>query len=114
MRRYLLKTLFSRMLTAYLTITLGLVLAIGVALAAMLREQGVRQKSAELQRELLAIGGVETEVVQGVKSRAQADIELQTIARHYDALIDVYHVGGAGEHYYSTEKWRILSARTMT
>ncbi len=114
MRRDLLKTLFSRMLTAYLTITLGLVLAIGVALVAMLREQGVRQKSAELQRELLAIGGVETEVVQGVKSRAQADVELQTIARHYDALIDVYHVGGAGEHYYSTEKWRILSARTMT
>ena len=42
MRRDLLKTLFSRMLTAYLTITLGLVLAIGVALVAMLREQGVQ------------------------------------------------------------------------
>ena len=87
MRRDLLKTLFSRMLTTYLTVTLGLIVILGVTVVTLLHGQNMRARQIEQQQELRSIGAVETAVVQGQLTREAADLELAVIARHYDGHI---------------------------
>lgn len=114
MRRDLLKTLFSRMLTTYLTVTLGLIVILGVTVVTLLHGQNMRARQIEQQQELRSIGAVETAVVQGQLTREAADLELAVIARHYDGLIDIYAVDGTGSHYYQAEKWRTLAGRALS
>ncbi len=83
------KTLFSRMLTTYLAITLGLLLLFGVTVGAVFHNQYVSEKQRELSREASEISLVITRRYMDEEKRSVAQNELLTIARRYDAMMIV-------------------------
>ena len=83
------KTLFSRMLTTYLAVTLGLLLLFGVTVGAVFHNQYISEKQQELNREAGEIALVITERYMDEDKRAVAQNELLTIARRYDAMMIV-------------------------
>ena len=83
------KTLFSRMLTTYLAVTLGLLLLFGVTVGAVFQNQYISEKQQELNREAAEIALVITERYMDDDKRAVAQNELLTIARRYDAMMIV-------------------------
>lgn len=86
------KTLFSRMLTTYLAVTLGLLLLFGVTVGAVFQNQYISEKKQELNREASEIALVITERYMDDDKRSVAQNELLTIARRYDAMMIVQFV----------------------
>jgi len=104
------KTLFSRMLATYLSLTLLLLTLLGVTLGAMFRNQYIDEKESELRREAAEINAVIYEKYVDPEKRSVAESQLKTIVRQYDALLQLYFIDNVlgkvtlmdGE---STDKW---------
>ena len=89
------KTLFSRMLATYLTVTLLLLTLLGAILGGMFRSQYIGEKESELRREAAEIGGIIREEYVDPKKRTVAREKLDMIVRKYDALLQLYFADGA-------------------
>lgn len=83
------KTLFSRMLTTYLAVTLGLLLLFGVTVGAVFHNQYISEKQQELYRESCDIALIITDKYMDDDKRLSAQTELLIIARRYDAMMIV-------------------------
>lgn len=104
------KTLFSKMLTTYLAVTLGLLLLFGVTVGAVFRNQYISEKQRELSREASEIALVITRRYVDEEKRSVAQNELLTIARRYDAMMIVqFRDEGLGRCVFmdeeSMDKW---------
>lgn len=89
------KTLFSRMLVTYLGVTLGLLLLLGVTLGVLFQNQYISEREEELYREAEEINSIVIEKYIDDDKRPVAKEELQTIARKYDALIQIQFTDSA-------------------
>lgn len=104
------RTLFSRMISTYLAVTLGLLILLGIMLSQMFRGQYISEKEAELRREAAEIIEIVTGKYLDEEKRPVAREELATIARKYDALIQLYFADESLGYVYVTnsqspEKW---------
>ena len=81
------KTLFSRMLVTYLSVTLGLMILLGVTVGSMFQQQYIGEKESELRREAEEIADTVVNRYMDDDKRPVAERELLTIARKYDAMI---------------------------
>ncbi len=105
------KTLFSRMLVTYLSVTLGLMILLGVTVGSMFQQQYMGEKEGELTREAEEIADTVVNRYMDDDKRPVAEKELLTIARKYDAMI-VLRFGDAqyGKRVFvdesSQEKWK--------
>lgn len=84
------KTLFSRMLTTYLAMTLLLLALLGITLGGMFRSQYIDEKERELRREAEEINTTICEKYIDPEKRSVAKDQLTTIVRKYDALLQLY------------------------
>ena len=120
MRKDFFKTLFSRMLSTYLAVILGLLLLVGVTVSNMFKNQYLQEEEQSLRREAEKINTIliEKYVYKGEK-RGVAEEELKTIARKYDGLIQVVDSLGNSVSFYdnveSEKKWgAFVEAPTRT
>lgn len=81
------KTLFSRMLVTYLSVTLGLMILLGVTVGSMFQQQYIGEKEGELRREAEEIADTVINRYMDDDKRPMAEKELLTIVRKYDAMI---------------------------
>ena len=81
------RTLFSRMLVTYLSVTLGLMILLGVTVGSMFQQQYMGEKESELRREAEEIADTVVNRYMDDDKRPLAEKELLTIARKYDAMI---------------------------
>lgn len=113
------KTLFSRMLTTYLAVTLGLLLLFCVTVGTVFQNQYIMEKQDELNREACEIALVITERYMDEDKRTVAQNELLTIARRYDAMMIVQFADDKlGRCVFmdeaSTEKWAACADMDIT
>ncbi|NCB31011.1 MAG: hypothetical protein EOM66_06335, partial [Clostridia bacterium] len=105
------KTLFSRMLVTYLSVTLGLMILLGVTVGSMFQQQYIGEKESELKREAEEIADAIVNRYLDDNKRPVAEKELLTIARKYDAMIvlcfaDAQYGKRAFVDEASQEKWK--------
>lgn len=105
------KTLFSRMLVTYLSVTLGLMILLGVTVGSMFQQQYIGEKEGELRREAEEIADTVVNRYMDDDKRPMAEKELLTIARKYDAMIvlrfaDAQYGKRAFVDEASQEKWK--------
>lgn len=105
------KTLFSRMLVTYLSVTLGLMILLGVTVGSMFQQQYIGEKESELKREAEEIADTVVNRYMDDDKRPMAEKELLTIARKYDAMIvlrfaDSQYGKRAFVDEASQEKWK--------
>ena len=81
------KTLFSRMLATYLSVTLGLLFLLGITVGSMFQQQYIGEKEGELRREAEEINETVASRYMDGNKRPVAEQELLITARKYDALI---------------------------
>ena len=81
------KTLFSRMLATYLSVTLGLLFLLGITVGSMFQQQYIGEKESELRREAEEINETVASRYMDGNKRPVAEQELLITARKYDALI---------------------------
>ena len=81
------KTLFSRMLATYLSVSLGILFLLGITVGSMFQEQYIGEKESELRREAEEINDAIVNRYMDANKRTVAEQELLTIARKYDAMI---------------------------
>ncbi len=98
------------MLFTYLAVTLGLLLLLGVMLGLMFQNQYISEREQELYREADEINSIVIDKYMDDDKRPVAKEELQTIARKYDALIQIQFTDSAyGRVEFidagSAEKW---------
>ncbi|MEG1548172.1 MAG: ATP-binding protein [Clostridia bacterium] len=86
------KTLFSRMLVTYLTVTLGLLALLGITVSGMFQNQYIAEKETELRREAEEINTIIVTKYMDDDKRPVAKDELFTIVRKYDALLQLQFV----------------------
>lgn len=113
MRKDLFKTLFSRMLVTYLTVILCLLMLMGITVSSMFRNQYIQEEEQSLRRETDKINTILIEKYVYEEKRRVARDELLTVARKYDALIQVTDTQGNITAFYdeveSEEKWGVLA-----
>ena len=105
------KTLFSRMLVTYLSVTLGLMILLGVTVGSMFQQQYMGEKEGELRREAEEITDTVINRYMDDDKRPMAERELLTIARKYDAMIvlrfaDAQYGKRAFADEASQDKWK--------
>ena len=105
MRKDFLRTLFSRMLTTYMSVTLGMLLLSGVIAGALMSGFVMREEKQSVANEIGIITGLYFNTTSSVAGENAAILELNTIARHYDGLIQIISVDGAMAQYSSGSKW---------
>ncbi len=89
MRKDLFRTLFSRMLTTYLTVILSLLLLMGITVSSMFKNQYIREEEETLRREGEKINTILIEEYFDPQKKQSAIDKLTTVARQYNALIQV-------------------------
>ena len=113
MRKDLFKTLFSRMLATYLTVILCLLLLMGITVSSMFRNQYLQEEEQSLRRETDKINTILIEKYIYEEKRPAANEELLTVARKYDALIQIIDKQGNIRSFYddvvSEEKWGAIA-----
>ena len=115
MRRDFLRTLFSRMLATYLTVTLGLILIVGVTVVALFQGQLRAQTNEQLIRELQQISEMISANVQSTEQQpGDIDTMLGWIARQSGTLIETYAPDGTRQAYYSEQKWSQAAAAALS
>ena len=114
MRKDLLRTLFSRMLATYLTVTLGLILLTGVTVGALLQGISMRERKEELIRESMVVSQIYDNYQRELVARSTTDSELNAIARQYGGLIQIIALDASMEQYSSGSKWDAIAARAYT
>lgn len=105
MRKDFLRTLFSRMLATYMTVTLGLLLLSGVVIGALMSGFVIREQKQYVANEISVVSDLYFNVKTSSAGTNAAILELNTIARHYDALIQVIALDGTMAQYASGSKW---------
>ena len=105
MRKDFLRTLFSRMLTTYMSVTLGMLLLSGVIAGALMSGFVMREEKQSVANEIGIITELYFNTTSSVAGENAAILELNTIARHYDGLIQIVSVDGAMAQYASGSKW---------
>ncbi len=112
MRKDFLRTLFSRMLTAYITVTVGLLLLSGVVVGSLMSGFIMREEKQSIANEISVITELYFNTTASTAGENAAILELNTIARHYDGLIQIVSVDGAMAQYSSGSKWdAVMSVR---
>lgn len=106
------------MLVTYLAVMLSLLALLGVTLGAMFRNQYVYEKETELRREAEAINTIIVDKYLDDDKRPVARDELFTIARRYDALVQIQFLDlkyGRVEFVNedSAQKWGAYSAMSI-
>lgn len=115
MRRDFLRTLFSRMLATYLTVTLGLILIVGVTVVALFQGQLRAQTNEQLIRELQQISEMISANVQSTEQQpGDIDTILGWLARQSGTLIETYAPDGTLQAYYSEQKWSQAAAAALS
>lgn len=104
-RKDLLRTLFSRMLATYLTVTLGMLLVTGVTVGALVQGISLRDAKATILRELPALSDLFRNSGSSIVSQDAVHTELTLIARHYDAYFEWIPHEGEIMRYSSGLKW---------
>lgn len=113
------KTLFSRMLATYLSMTLLLLTLLGVTLGGMFRNQYIDEKEGELRREAEEINTIVSQKYIDPEKRAVARDQLETIIRQYDALLQLNFIDSALGKYVSkaeesADKWAPIAEMDMS
>lgn len=103
------------MIATYLAVTLGLLILLGIMLSQMFRGQYILEKEAELRREAVEIVGIINGRYLDEEKRPVAREELGTIARKYDALIQIFFVDAELGYIYvsnstAPEKWAVCES----
>lgn len=114
MRRDFLRTLFSRMLATYLTVTLGLILLVGVTVVALFQGQLRYEMSELLMREVGEIGALQSAVRTGETAGGAAGNTMEIIARQCDGMIEIYGADGSYTTYYDDAKWQPAAAQPLS
>lgn len=104
------KSLYTRMLVTYLTVTLGALLLAGVTVGALLRQTRLGERKAEMVRELAVLSQLYANTQTGLAAQNITSAEMNLIARHYDGLIEIIDEDGGVERYSSGSKWNTASA----
>lgn len=104
-RKDLVKSLYARMLATYLAVTLGALVLIGVTVGALFRVTTIKEKKAEINRELAVISQLYANARTGLTAENVTKAELSVIARHYGGLIQIIDGDGAVAEYSSGAKW---------
>lgn len=105
MRKDFLRTLFSRMLTTYMIVTLGMLMLSGVIAGTLMSGFVMREEKQSIANEIGVVTDLYFNTTQSVAGENAAILELNTIARHYDGLIQIVSVDGAMAQYASGTKW---------
>ena len=107
------RTLFSRMLATYLTVTIGMLLLSGVAVGALLHSYMTREKKDVLAREIVVVSQVYNNYQTGLVAESTTRAELELVARHYDGLIQIVGEDGTLHSYSSGTKWAQIAAQGL-
>ena len=105
MRKDFLRTLFSRMLATYMGLTLGLLLLSGLIVGALMSGFVMRQEKQNIANEISIVTELYFNTKSPIAGESASIQELNTIARHYDGLIQIISVDGAMAQYASGSKW---------
>ena len=105
MRKDFLRTLFSRMLATYMGVTIGLLLLSGVIVGALISGFVMRREKQNIANEISIVTELYFNTKSSIAGENAALLELNTIARHYDGLIQIISVDGAMAQYASGSKW---------
>lgn len=108
MRKDLLRTLFSRMLTAFMTVMLAMLLLTGITVAALLQGQAMRQRKLTVHREAESVADLYAKATTSFHTSG-VETELRVIARYTDGLIQIIRANGSDESYYDDAKWEPLA-----
>jgi len=108
MRKDFLRTLFSRMLTTYMSVTLGMLLLSGVIAGTLMSGFVMREEKQSIANEIGIVTELYFNTTSSVAGENAALLELNTIARHYDGLIQIISVDGAMAQYASDAKWNAV------
>ncbi len=108
MRKDLLRTLFSRMLTAFMTVMLAMLLLTGITVAALLQGQAMRQRKLTVHREAEAVADLYAKATTAFHTSG-VETELKVIARYTGGLIQIIRTNGSDESYYDDLKWEPLA-----
>ena len=112
MRKDFLRTLFSRMLATYMGVTIGLLLLSGVISGALISGFVMRREKQNIANEISIVTDLYFNTKSSIVGENASIMELNTIARHYDGLIQIISVDGAMAQYASGSKWdEIMNAR---
>jgi len=104
MRRDFLRTLFSRMLAAYITVTLGLIMIVGVTVVALFRAQLKTETEEQMIRETRQIADVLVKEPSAI-SDAQMNQLFQLFVEQSDSFLQIYHMDLSVSSYQSSDKW---------
>ncbi|OQB23873.1 MAG: Alkaline phosphatase synthesis sensor protein PhoR [Firmicutes bacterium ADurb.Bin182] len=113
------KTLFSRMLITYLAVTLSLLMLLGVTAVSIFQNQYISEQETEMRREGEEINRILVEKYIYDEKRPVAIEELRTIARKYNALIQVdlkksFGVYGTYMDEESGDKWLLIEGADIS
>lgn len=108
MRKDLLRTLFSRMLTAFMTVMLAMLLLTGITVAALLQGQAMRQRKLTVHREAESVAELYAKATTAFHTSG-VETELRVIARYTGGLIQIIRANGSDESYYDDAKWEPLA-----
>jgi signal transduction histidine kinase len=105
MRKDFLRTLFSRMLTTYMAVTLGLLLLSGVVIGTLMSGYIMREEKQTIANEIAVVTELYFNITSSSIGENASIMELNTIARHFDGLIQVISLDGSMAQYASGSKW---------
>ena len=109
-KKDLVRSLFSRMLAYYMAVTLGMILVTGVATGLLWQGMILREKKAQISRELSVIAQLYRNAQNALVPESATRSELTLIARHYDGLIQIVSPEGEVVTYSYGDKWSALTA----
>lgn len=104
-RKDLLRTLFSRMLATYLTVTLGMLLITGVTVGSLVQGIALRDEKAIVLREIGTLSDLFRNRASDIISQDAVHTELMIISRHYDAYFEWIPYEGEIVRYNFSPKW---------
>ena len=97
------------MLVAYLAVTLGLLLGLGVTVVLLLRGQEMGNMQENVRRESAEVVSIQTQRLSGQITEEEAKNDLATKAYRSGMMIDIYTLGGDSEQYHYDPKWDSLA-----
>jgi len=102
------------MLATYMTVTLGLLLLSGVVMGALMTGFIMRNEKQAITNEISVVSELYFNTTLYVAGETSAITELNTIARHYDALIQFISIDGSMAQYSSGSKWQSVMDQRYT
>ncbi len=112
MHKDFLRTLFSRMLTTYMSVTIGLLLLSGAVIGMLMSGFIMREEKQTIANEIAVVNELYFNITSSSIGENASIMELNTIARHFDGLIQVISLDGSMAQYSSGSKWdEIMNTR---